>query len=83
MTPEQEVRVAAAAIQGKPLVIAGVPYEAAVTSGRPPGVWVVHYLDRSAAWVFADEIDALRCGVEKTAYVAFWPFGAELGEIPL
>jgi len=42
------------------------------------GVWAVYYADRSAVWVFAREIEALRCAVDKSAQVAWWPFGEAL-----
>lgn len=44
------------------------------------GIWAVYYADRSAVWVYGEEIDALRAAVEHSAQVTWWPFGKSLDE---
>lgn len=42
------------------------------------GVWIVYYSDRSGAWVFDSELEALRLAVEKSATVKFVNWGGEI-----
>lgn len=42
------------------------------------GVWVVYYSDRSGAWVFATEVEALRVAVDKSASCQHVRFGCEV-----
>jgi len=45
---------------------------------KPRGAWVVYYPDRSAVWVYVDELAAMRKGVEASAQVRWLAEGESL-----